>query len=128
MDFSFSGIVSEAVRKFHKGEKVENLCFSLQEVCFSMLTEVTERALAHTQKKEVILTGGVAANERLAQMLDIMCRERGAGFVACPKEYTGDNGANIAWAGILAYRSPAGRVSPADAIIEPAQRTDEIEV
>ncbi len=30
-----------------------------------MVTEVTERALAHTEKKEVLLTGGVAANKRL---------------------------------------------------------------
>ena len=36
-----------------------------------MLTEVTERALAHTGKDEVLLTGGVAANSRLQEMLDI---------------------------------------------------------
>ena len=81
--------------------KLEDLCFSLQETAFSMVTEVTERALAHTEKKEVLLTGGVAANKRLQQMLNIMCDERGANFFVVPMEYSGDNGSMIAWNGII---------------------------
>jgi N6-L-threonylcarbamoyladenine synthase len=126
MDLSFSGIVTECIRRFNRGEKIENLCFSLQETCFAMLTEVTERALAHTEKEEALLTGGVGANKRLQEMLEIMCRERGAKFFACPKEYTGDNGAMIAWTGILAYRS--GQKPLEDIDIKPRWRTDEVEI
>ena len=125
MDLSFSGIVTAAEKLYKKGEKIENLCFSLQETCFSMLVEVTERAVAHTGKKEVLLTGGVAANKRLTEMLEIMCRERGAMFHAVPLEYSGDNGLMIAWAGVLAYKSGV-RTKNFDPISR--WRIDEVEV
>ncbi|MCD6398595.1 MAG: bifunctional N(6)-L-threonylcarbamoyladenine synthase/serine/threonine protein kinase [Candidatus Aenigmarchaeota archaeon] len=105
MDLSFSGIVTSAEKLFKEGKKIEDICFSLQETCFSMLVEITERALAHTGKKEVLLTGGVAANRRLNKMLDIMCKERGCVFKSVPFEYSGDNGLMIAWSGLLAYKS-----------------------
>jgi tRNA A37 threonylcarbamoyltransferase TsaD len=69
-----------------------------------MLTEVTERALAHTEKPELLLTGGVAANKRLQTMLKIVANEHNARFNVVPKEYALDNGAMIAWTGTLAYK------------------------
>lgn len=105
MDLSFSGIVTEAVKKCKQGDNLEDMCYSLQEICFSMVTEVTERAMAHTGKKECLLTGGVAANERLKEMISIMCEERGAKAFFVPKKYSGDCGAQIAVAGLLAYSS-----------------------
>jgi len=66
--------------------------------------EVAERALAHTGKKEVLLVGGVAANKRLQEMMKKMCDERGAMFFVVPEEYAGDQGAMIAWAGILSHK------------------------
>ncbi|MEM2463890.1 MAG: KEOPS complex N(6)-L-threonylcarbamoyladenine synthase Kae1, partial [Candidatus Bathyarchaeia archaeon] len=48
MDISFSGLLTAAVKALKKGEyKLEDLCYSLQEIAFSMVVEVTERALAH---------------------------------------------------------------------------------
>jgi glycoprotease/Kae1 family metallohydrolase len=123
MDLSFSGILTSALEKYRKGEKLENLCFSLQETLFSMLAEVTERALAHTGKSEVVLTGGVAANRRLTRMLTVMARERGARYYSCPLKYTGDNGVMIAWAGILARN-----MKIRDTDIKPRLRTDDVEV
>ena len=106
MDLSFSGLLTAAVQLLHERKhKLEDLCFSLQEVAFSMLTEVTERALAHTEKPEVLLTGGVAANKRLQSMLNLIAEEHKARFCVVPKEYALDNGAMIAWTGILAYES-----------------------
>ncbi|MFB6089082.1 MAG: tRNA (adenosine(37)-N6)-threonylcarbamoyltransferase complex transferase subunit TsaD, partial [Candidatus Aenigmatarchaeota archaeon] len=84
MDMSFSGLVTEAERKYRNGEKLEDVCYSLQETAFAMLTEVVERAMAHTGKEEVLLTGGVAANKRLQEMLNEMCEERGAKFYTVP--------------------------------------------
>ena len=105
MDLSFSGLLTAAVQQLRKGEhRLEDVCFSLQEVAFSMLTEVTERALAHTEKPEVLLTGGVAANRRLQSMLKAIAEEHNARFCTVPKEYALDNGAMIAWTGILAYQ------------------------
>jgi tRNA A37 threonylcarbamoyltransferase TsaD len=69
-----------------------------------MVTEVTERALAHTEKREILLTGGVAANRRLQSMLAIISEEHDARFSVVPKEFATDNGAMIAWTGVLAYK------------------------
>lgn len=55
-----------------------DLCFSLQEHVFSMLVEITERAMAHIGSKEVLIVGGVGANQRLQNMMGIMAAERGA--------------------------------------------------
>lgn len=103
MDLSFSGIVTAALQKYKQGASIEDLCYSFQETCYAMLTEVTERALAHAGKSEVLLTGGVAASERLQEMISIMCEERNAHSFLCPKEYAGDNAIMIAWTGLLAY-------------------------
>jgi N6-L-threonylcarbamoyladenine synthase/protein kinase Bud32 len=106
MDLSFSGLLTAAVQAYQSGQhSLEDVCFSLQEVAFSMLTEVTERALAHTEKPEVLLTGGVAANRRLQSMLAVVAEEHDARFCVVPLRLAADNGAMIAWAGILAYRS-----------------------
>jgi len=128
MDLSFSGIVTAALQKLKKGDGLENVCFSLQETLFAMLTEVTERALAHTGKNEALLTGGVAANSRLQQMLRIMCGERGAKFAVVPRQFAGDCGANISWTGILAYRNGVKPLSKNEANILPRWRTDDVEV
>jgi len=104
MDLSFSGLVTEAIKRYKNGAKAEDIAFSFQETCFAMLTEVTERAVAHTDKEEVLLVGGVAANKRLQEMLAIMTKERGAKFFVVPQEYSGDCGASIAVTGILAHQ------------------------
>jgi N6-L-threonylcarbamoyladenine synthase/protein kinase Bud32 len=127
MDLSFGGILSEATRKLHAGAKLEDLCYSLQETSFAMLTEVVERAVAHTGKSEVLLTGGVAANKRLQEMLQIMCKERGARFAVVPAEFSGDNGLMIAWTGLLAHNA-GQRQAIAETVIRPRWRTDEVDV
>jgi len=126
MDLSFSGIITAALKKLET-HKLEDVCFSLQETLFAMLTEVTERAMAHTEKQELLLTGGVAANKRLFSMLAQMCKERGAKVYNVPKEYAGDNGAMIAYTGLLAYEAGIS-VDPEEADFNPRLRTDQWEV
>jgi len=128
MDLSFSGIVTEATKRLKQHNKMGDVCFSIQETMFAMLTEVVERALAHTGKNEILLTGGVAANKRLQEMLDVMCRERGAKFAVVPHEYSGDNAAMIAWTGILAYKNGVPPLNPKKAEVLPRWRTDQVEV
>jgi N6-L-threonylcarbamoyladenine synthase/protein kinase Bud32 len=105
MDLSLSGLLTSAITQLQKGNhSLEDICYSLQEHAFAMVTEVTERALAHTEKREVLLTGGVAANNRLQAMLRTVTEEHDAKFNVVPKKFATDNGAMIAWTGILAYR------------------------
>ena len=100
MDVSLSGIETY-VRKTIDGKRKEDVCFSLQETVFSMLIEASERAMAYCGKDELIITGGVAANRRLNDMGEKMCAQRHARFKCLQKEYTGDNGAMIAYTGYL---------------------------
>jgi len=101
MDVSFSGLLTKAQQLFGKKTSKEDLCFSLQETAFAMLAEVVERAMSNTGKKELLLVGGVGANKRFCEMLEIMCKERGAKFYKVPMDLAGDQGAMIAWEGFL---------------------------
>ena len=128
MDLSFSGLLTSATNLLKKGEyKLEDLCYSLQETVFSMVTEVTERALAHTEKKEVLLTGGVAANKRLQSMIKTIAEEHDAEFCVVPSEFAIDNGAMITWTGILAYTH--GVATPIQkSFVKLRRRLEEVEV
>jgi N6-L-threonylcarbamoyladenine synthase/protein kinase Bud32 len=128
MDTSFSGLLTAAVNLIKKGEyKLEDLCYSLQATAFSMVTEVTERALAHTEKKEVLLTGGVAANKKLQSMVEVIAEEHDAEFCVVPSQFAIDNGAMIAWTGVLAYK--CGLVTPIEkSFVKLRWRLEEVEV
>lgn len=127
MDVSFSGLLTNLKQKFDKGEKLENLAYSLQETAFAMLIEASERALAHLQKKELLLGGGVACNSRLQEMARIMCKERGAKSFCPEKQFLVDNAAMIAWLGEKMFKAGM-KVSAERANINPRERTDDIVV
>jgi len=128
MDLSFSGLLTATIEALRSGKhRLIDVCFSLQEIAFSMLAEVTERALAHTEKPEILLTGGVAANRRLQAMLKVIADEHDARFNAVPKEYALDNGAMIAWTGALAYKH--GITTPIEkSIVKLKWRLDQVPV
>jgi universal protein Kae1 len=128
MDMSFSGLLTAAVNLLKKGEnRLEDLCYSLQETAFSMVTEVTERALAHTEKREVLLTGGVAANKRLQEMVKSIADEHDAEFCVVPSQFAIDNGAMIAWTGVLAFTHRV--VTPIhESFVKLRWRLEEVEV
>lgn len=123
MDVDFSGVVTKAIALHKEGVSVEDICFSLQETCFAMLIEVTERALAHCEKKEVLLIGGVAANKRFSEMLHTMCTARGVKAYTVPLEFAGDQGAMIAYLGWLERSKTETKQD-----IYPRLRIDEIDV
>ncbi|MBS7647279.1 MAG: KEOPS complex N(6)-L-threonylcarbamoyladenine synthase Kae1 [Candidatus Bathyarchaeia archaeon] len=128
MDMSFSGLLTAAIKVLQKGEyRLEDLCYSLQETAFSMVVEVTERALAHTEKREVLLTGGVAANKRLQEMVHSIAEEHNARFCTVPSEFAIDNGAMIAWTGVLAFTH--GVTTPIEeSFVRLRWRLEEVEV
>lgn len=123
MDASFSGLFTH-FKKLVGIEKPEDLAFSLQETAFDMLVEVSERAMAHCGKKELLLGGGVAASKLLKEKVEVMCGERGAKAFVPEPAYCVDNGAMIAWLGLLAWKSgcrqPLGEMKP-------YWRTDDVE-
>ena len=130
MDVSFSGILSfieaAAIEKLENNECTPaDLCYSLQETLFAMLVEITERAMAHCDSKDVLIVGGVGCNERLQEMMRIMCSERGGRLFATDDRYCIDNGAMIAYTGLLAYAH--GVTTPLeDSTFTQRFRTDEV--
>ncbi|TET60327.1 MAG: N(6)-L-threonylcarbamoyladenine synthase Kae1 [Promethearchaeota archaeon] len=132
MDLSFSGLYTAAKYLLQSGEygkkyNLNDIAYSLQETAFGMLTEVTERALAHTEKREVLLTGGVAANKRLQSMIKYISKEHDARFEVVPLKYAGDNGVMIGWAGILRYQAESSHTI-SGTIIKPKERMDQITI
>ena len=137
MDVAFSGILTNLKQKLEEGEKIENLSYSLQENVFAMLVEISERALAHVGKNELLLGGGVACNSRLQEMCKIMCSEREnlnakkTKFFCPEKSLLVDNGAMIAFLGEIMFKKKSNVFSykNLDKVdIFPRQRTDDINV
>jgi len=124
MNVSFSGMLTMLEGLVGK-EPIEDLCFSLQETAFSMLIEVSERAMAMLGINEFIIAGGVGANARLRQMAGEMCRDRGAVFKDYPVEYYADNGVMIAWEGIVQY-SLGEILSVEDSLVKPRWRIADV--
>ena len=83
--------------------------------------------MAHTEKQQVLLGGGVAANQRLRDMVSLMAEDRGAEFFVPEKTVCIDNGAMIAWLGFIMYQSGV-RMDLQDTIINQRFRTDQVKV
>jgi N6-L-threonylcarbamoyladenine synthase len=127
MDLAFSGILTAALALRAGGARLEDLCYSIQETCFAMLCETTERALAHARKDEVVIGGGVVQNKRLQAMVATMCKERGAAFFVPPAPLLPDNGAMIAVAGALEFAA-SGPIEMAATEVRQRYRTDQVQV
>ena len=88
-----------------------------------MLTEATERCLAHIGKREILLTGGVAANRRLQAMMEMIAEEHKSKFMVVDKKYSADCSVKIAWTGILAFKS-GKQTSIEESVVKPRWRLD----
>ncbi|MEM4625314.1 MAG: KEOPS complex N(6)-L-threonylcarbamoyladenine synthase Kae1 [Candidatus Pacearchaeota archaeon] len=128
MDIAFSGILTKLKNMIDsKKYRLEDLAYSLQETVFAMLIEAGERAMAHTEKEELVLAGGVACNERLQEMSKLMCKERGSKAFIPDNSLLTDNGAMIAFLGEIMIKKRK-KVNNRDIDIFPKQRTDEVEI
>lgn len=129
MDVSFGGILTNLKQKIKKDQfRPEDLCYSAQETVFSMMLEVAERAMAHCNKSELLLGGGVACNKRLQEMTTKMCKERKAKAYFLPNELNVDNGVMIAWLGYIMHKERKSSLKISKSGIRPYIRTDEVKV
>ncbi|MDF9744513.1 bifunctional N(6)-L-threonylcarbamoyladenine synthase/serine/threonine protein kinase [Natrinema salsiterrestre] len=146
MDFSFSGIMSAAKQAYdgvsasnasggssdERSESdgsvpIEDICYSLQENVFGMLTEVSERALSLTGSDELVLGGGVGQNARLREMLAEMCAQRGAEFHAPEPRFLRDNAGMIAVLGAKMYAA-GDTLEIEESRVDPDFRPDQVPV
>jgi N6-L-threonylcarbamoyladenine synthase len=126
-DVSFSGLLTAAIKLTEKADTAD-ACYSLQETAFAMLAEAVERALSFTGKKEMMIVGGVAANRRLAEMLESACSRQGAKLFVCPLKFAGDNGAQIAWTALQEYQATKKQVKVQDSTVQQSWRLDTVDV
>ena len=130
MDVSFSGIhtiLRNKIKNKLTEEQIEDLCYSVQETVFAMLLEVSERAMAHCEKNELVLGGGVACNSRLKEMAQLMCKDRKAKCIIPDNQYLVDNAAMIAVLGIQMFNA-GNKTKIENSKINPYERTDDIKV
>ncbi len=126
-DVAYSGLLTAAASYLRRQGNLADLCYSLQETAFAMLTEAIERSLVQTRRSEVLLAGGVAASPRLREMIGSVAEDHGASFHPVPVEYSGDCGAQIACSGRLGFESGV-KVSISESFVIPRWRMDEVDV
>lgn len=123
-NFSFSGLKTAVKRIIDKGEiNAADLAASFQEVVAKILTKKTITAIKIFQQqypdhKDVVIAGGVAANQYIKQHLVTACADFGMRVISPPIALCTDNAAMIAWVGIEKLR--LGQVS--DLNFEPRSR------
>jgi N6-L-threonylcarbamoyladenine synthase len=119
-DMSFSGLKT-ALRRARdmlvdeKGgitlKDQADLCAGFQQAVADTLTEKTRRAclefLETTNATQPVfaVAGGVAANTKIREGLQDLCKTQGFDFLAPPLKYCTDNAAMIAWVGVEKYRA-----------------------
>lgn len=109
-NFSFSGIKSAVINLVHnenqRGNEInkEDLCTTFQNRVVSVLTKKTMRALKEYNVNNLVVAGGVSANQGLREKLTEECKKENIN-VAFPRlKYCTDNAAMIGAAGYFAYQ------------------------
>lgn len=108
-DFSFSGLKSAVINVLHnakqKGESIvkEDMAASFQEAVVDVLVEKTMRAVTNKQVKNLIIAGGVAANQGLRGRILDECDKLGITLTIPPLALCTDNAAMIASVGYYKY-------------------------
>lgn len=109
-DFSFSGIKSAVINLVHNEEQRGNtinkadLAATFQERVVTVLTKKTIKAALRYGVKQILISGGVAANKGLRERLKEICDSNNIELVVPPIKYCTDNAAMIASAGYYAYK------------------------
>lgn len=107
LNLSFSGLKTALLylyrdmKEDEQAKKVKELASSFQEAVFDSLLIKTRKAIAQTGVKNLVVAGGVAANQYLRKKLRALTKEIG-GTVEFPK-YKYLNGDNAAMIGIAAF-------------------------
>lgn len=133
LDFSFSGLktftkntIAKCVSEDGLNEQTKaDIACAFEEAVVSTLAIKCKRALKQTGLKRLIIAGGVSANQRLREALEVMtAAQRSQVFYARP-EYCTDNGAMIALAGAL--RLEAGHVETLEVKVKPRWPLEDLE-
>lgn len=109
-NFSFSGLKSAVINLVHNEEQrgneinKEDLATSFQNTVIEIITKKTMKAVKEFNVKNLIMSGGVAANKGLRDKFEELCNKNDIEFTVPRGKYCTDNAAMIAAAGYYAYK------------------------
>lgn len=117
-DFSFSGLKTaireyitprsfapetpyvETVKSKMTDQDVANLCASIQYTVSKILIDRLTQALKIAPHKQIVIAGGVAANQYMRMQLTAFCETQQHTLIVPPIKLCTDNAAMVAWTGI----------------------------
>jgi len=111
LDFSFSGLKTAVVnyvnRASQKDQKlnIPDICASFQEAVVDVLVEKAITAAKKSGVSQIVLAGGVGANQRLREHLTQRSQDEKIAVFLPPRHFCTDNAAMIAIAGYHLYNS-----------------------
>lgn len=114
-DYSFSGLKTAVLRYLQKehnknlenisNEELNNIAASFQKVAVEALVRNVKKAISQFELKAISLVGGVAANMKLRNSLEITAKKSNLKFVVPDIQYCGDNAAMIAYRGFTLHKN-----------------------
>jgi len=111
LDFSFSGLKTFAANTIRSNSGDYQTCADIarafEDAVVDTLAIKCKRALEQTGFKNLVMVGGVSANRTLRAKLATMMRKRGAEVFYARPQFCTDNGAMIAYAGMVRLKSGA---------------------
>jgi len=105
LDFSFSGLKTFAANTVRANDSDPqthaDIARAFEDAVVDTLAIKCKRALDHTGFKRLVMAGGVSANRTLRAKLAQMMQKRGGAIFYARPEFCTDNGAMIAYAGMV---------------------------
>lgn len=105
LNFSFSGLKTAVLTLVNKQKMDQQTCadiaLAFQQAVVEVLTKKSLAALSQTGFTQLVVAGGVGANQQLRENLTIKAAQNGATVFYPELEFCTDNGAMIAFAGAL---------------------------
>jgi len=111
LDFSFSGLKTSVVNYVNQAKQkkeeldIPNICASFQEAIADVLVKKTLAAAGTFGVSQIVLAGGVSANQRLRDLMCSRGQKENIAVYLPPKEYCTDNAAMIAVAGYHLFQN-----------------------
>ena len=113
LDFSFSGLKTAVLTLVKQSDNDEqtraDIAYAVQEAIVDVLAHKARAALTHTGLNQLVVAGGVGANQLLRSRLTDSVGSRGGNVFYPALEFCTDNGAMIAFAGALRFAQQQGK-------------------
>ena len=109
LDMSFSGLKTYVLNTWTESDQSEqtkaDVAFAFQEAVVDTLSIKCKRALKHTGYDQLVVAGGVSANQQLRTRLNKLAADTALKVFYPQPKYCTDNGVMIAYAGLLRLKA-----------------------